>query len=149
MTTPRFCKRHCWSSILRGLKIKEAFHINWKKPNLNTHQNHLALTLSLLLLPPSPLLIIFCLCLFFLFLFNVLLSLSLTLIIGIFYCLNYVLLLLFLIANTLYHLFLFHLLFSLSLCWLSASFTVLITLCYYLISLRYVLGNYYDSYRCN
>ena len=28
-------------------KIKEASHINWKKPNLNAQQNHLALTLSL------------------------------------------------------------------------------------------------------
>ena len=29
------------------LKIKEALHNNWKKPNLNAQQNHLALTLSL------------------------------------------------------------------------------------------------------
>ena len=29
------------------LKIKEALHINWRKPNLKTQQNHLALTLSL------------------------------------------------------------------------------------------------------
>ena len=29
------------------LKIKEALHINWTKPNLNAQQNHLALTLSL------------------------------------------------------------------------------------------------------
>ena len=29
------------------LQIKEALHINWKKPNLNVQQNHLALTLSL------------------------------------------------------------------------------------------------------
>ena len=29
------------------LKIKEASRINWKKPNLNAQQNHLALTLSL------------------------------------------------------------------------------------------------------
>ena len=29
------------------LKIKEALHINWTKPNLNGQQNHLALTLSL------------------------------------------------------------------------------------------------------
>ena len=27
------------------LKIKEALHINWRKPNLNAQQNHLALTL--------------------------------------------------------------------------------------------------------
>ena len=29
------------------LKIKEASYINWRKPNLNAQQNHLALTLSL------------------------------------------------------------------------------------------------------
>ena len=29
------------------LKIKEALHINWRKPNSNAQQNHLALTLSL------------------------------------------------------------------------------------------------------
>ena len=29
------------------LKIKEALHISWRKPNLNAQQNHLALTLSL------------------------------------------------------------------------------------------------------
>ena len=29
------------------LNIKEALHINWRKPNLNAQQNHLALTLSL------------------------------------------------------------------------------------------------------
>ena len=30
-----------------NLKIKEALHINWRKPNLNAQQNHLALTFSL------------------------------------------------------------------------------------------------------
>ena len=29
------------------LKTKEALHINYRKPNLNAQQNHLALTLSL------------------------------------------------------------------------------------------------------
>ena len=29
------------------LKIKKALHINWRKPNLNAQQNHLALTISL------------------------------------------------------------------------------------------------------
>ena len=29
------------------LKIKEALDINWRKPNVNAQQNHLALTLSL------------------------------------------------------------------------------------------------------
>ena len=31
----------------KKLKIKEALHINWRKPNLIGKQNHLALTLSL------------------------------------------------------------------------------------------------------
>ena len=43
------------------LKIKEAFHINWRKLDLNAQQNHLGLTLSLQLLSPFAL---FCLCLF-------------------------------------------------------------------------------------
>ena len=30
-----------------NLKIKEVLQINWAKPNLNSQQNHLALTLSL------------------------------------------------------------------------------------------------------
>ena len=29
------------------IKIKEAFHINWRKSNLNAQQNHVVLTLSL------------------------------------------------------------------------------------------------------
>ena len=29
------------------LKIKETLHINWRKPNLNAQQNHLAIRLSL------------------------------------------------------------------------------------------------------
>ena len=29
------------------LKIKEALHINWRKPNSDAQQNHLAVTLSL------------------------------------------------------------------------------------------------------
>ena len=29
------------------LKIKEALHINWRKPNINAQQGHLALILSL------------------------------------------------------------------------------------------------------
>ena len=30
-----------------NLKIKEALHINWRKPNLDAQQNHLTFTLSL------------------------------------------------------------------------------------------------------
>ena len=30
-----------------NLKIKEALHINWRKPNLSEQQNYLVLTLSL------------------------------------------------------------------------------------------------------
>ena len=42
----------CFKIIDKGnskldLKIKEALHINWRKPNLNAQQNHLALNLSL------------------------------------------------------------------------------------------------------
>ena len=29
------------------VKIKEALHINWRKPNLNAQQNHVSLTLLL------------------------------------------------------------------------------------------------------
>ena len=43
-----------------NLKIKEALHINWKKPNLNAQQNHLALTLSPQLLLPLLLSVFVC-----------------------------------------------------------------------------------------
>ena len=76
------------------LKIKEALHINWRKPNLNAQQNHLALTLSLQL--ASPFLSLF----FVVFLFYLLFSLSLALMINIFYCPDYTWLLLHLITNT-------------------------------------------------
>ena len=71
--------------------------------------------------------------------FHLLLSLSLTLIISIFCCLHYTLLLLRLITTHLVSHFLFHLLLSLSLHQLSASFTVLITLRYYFILLEHTL----------
>ena len=40
----------CFKIIDKGnckfdLKIKEVLHVNWRKPNLNAQQNHLALTL--------------------------------------------------------------------------------------------------------
>ena len=46
------CNSLCFKIIDKAnsksdLKIKEALHINWRKPNLNAQQNHLALTLSL------------------------------------------------------------------------------------------------------
>ena len=46
------CNAPCFTIIDKSnskfyLKIKEAFHINWRKPNLNAQQNYLALTLSL------------------------------------------------------------------------------------------------------
>ena len=78
------------------LKIKEALHINWRKPNLNAQQNHLALTLSLQL--ASPFLSLF----FVVFLFYLLFSLSLALMINIFYYPDYTWLLLHLITNTPY-----------------------------------------------
>ena len=34
------------------LKIKEALHINWRRPYLIVHQNHVAITLSLNFCPP-------------------------------------------------------------------------------------------------
>ena len=83
------------------LKNKEALHINWRKPNLNTQQNHLALTL-LLQLRSS---LVFSVLVFFPFLFHQLFSLSLTLIISIFYCLNYTLLLLHVIVTHLAKIF--------------------------------------------
>ena len=119
------------------LKIKEAFHINWRKLDLNAQQNHLGLTLSLQLLSPFAL---FCLCLFnwfFLFLrFSFLLfSISLTLIIGIFYSLNYTSLLRHFITTLFVsHLSLSSIVFFISTP-ISASFTVLITLHYYFTSL--------------
>ena len=97
------------------LKIKEALHINWRKPNLNAQQNHLSLTLLLLLSFP----LFFFLFLFFFFvfafLFHLLFLLSLTLIIGIFYRLNHTSLLLYLItAHIVSHLSLSSIIFSIS-----------------------------------
>ena len=67
--------------------IKEALHINWRKPNLCSPCSFLSLLLLLLL---------FCICVFR---FHLLFSLFLTLIIGIFYCLDYTSLLLHLIPT--------------------------------------------------
>ena len=77
------------------LKIKESLHINWRKPNLNAQQNHLALTLSLYLLFPLVLSVFACFS--FVVFWNSLSSIVFIiskLIIGTFYCLNYTLLLL-------------------------------------------------------
>ena len=84
------------------LKIKELLPINWRKPNLNAQQNHLALTLSLQLLFALLLSVCLFVCSFFLslgffvFVFAVFcISLSSivfiisTLSIGMFYYLNY------------------------------------------------------------
>ena len=59
------------------LKINEALRINWRKPNLNAQQNHLALIFSLQLLFPLLLSAFIFLLLFFVFLFHLLFSLSL------------------------------------------------------------------------
>ena len=85
------------------LKIKEALHINWRKPNLNV------------LLSP---LVLFCLCFFFefffSFFFHLLFLLSLTLI-DIIYCLNYTSLLLHLVTtHLLLHPFLSSIIFIIS-----------------------------------
>ena len=77
------------------LKVKEALHINWRKPNLNAQQNHLVLILSLQLLLPLLLSVFVCFSfvVFCISLSSIVFIIS-TLIIGIFYCLNYTLLLL-------------------------------------------------------
>ena len=76
-----------------NLKIKEALHINWRKPNLNAQQNHLARTLLF------PLLLFVFVCFSF-GIFCISLScivlITSTLNFDIFYCLNYTLLLLYL-----------------------------------------------------
>ena len=72
-----------------NLKIKEALHINWRKPNLNAQKNHLALTLSLQLLFSLLLsvfvcfsFVVFCICL------SSIAFIISALIIGSFYCLH-------------------------------------------------------------
>ena len=84
------------------LKIKEALQINWRKPNFNAQQNHLALILSLQLLFPLLLSVFvrFSFVVFRISLSSIVFIIS-TLIFGIFYCLNYTLVLL--------HLFMTHL----------------------------------------
>ena len=67
------CNSLCFKIIDKAnstfhLKIKEALHINWRKPNLNAQEKHLALTHSLWLL--FPLLRSFFVCFSFLFFFN-------------------------------------------------------------------------------
>ena len=42
-----FCKIIDNANFKFDLKIKEALHFSWGKPNLNAQQNNLALTLSL------------------------------------------------------------------------------------------------------
>ena len=54
------------------LKIKEAWHINWRKFNLNAQQNHLSLIFCYNFPPPCS-----CFRLCFLFLFHILFSVSL------------------------------------------------------------------------
>ena len=80
------------------LKIKEPLLITWTKRSLNAQQNHLALTISLKLLFPLLLFAFNC-CSFVVFctsLSSIVFVMS-ALIIVIFYCLNYTLLLLCLI----------------------------------------------------
>ena len=80
------------------VKIKEPLHSSWRKPNLNTQQNHLALTLSLWLTLP----LCSFLSLFFAVLLHLLFSLYLTLVVDIFYYLSYNLILLHLIITHLF-----------------------------------------------
>ena len=96
---------HCFKIIDKAnskfdLKIKEAFHINWRKPNLNSQQNHLALTLSLELLFPLLLSVFVCFSVIFCNSLSSVVFIISTLIISFFYCLTYTLLL--------HHLFIAH-----------------------------------------
>ena len=75
------------------LNVKEALHINWRKPALNAQQKIIYLSLFRYSFRPP------CLFFSFAFLFYLLFSLPLTLIISIFYCLNYFSLLLHLITT--------------------------------------------------
>ena len=95
-----------------NLKIKEALHINWRKPNLNAQQNHLALTLhpfTIACVTPfffSVFVLLFFFVFFFLISFSsIIFIVSETPIIDIFYCLNYSSPLLHLIINNLVNTF--------------------------------------------
>ena len=119
-------KSPCFKIIVKAnskfdLKIKEALHINWRKPNLNAEQNHLALPFHYSFCPP----LFFSVFLYFFFFIggvychnyaslllhlvtthllshtflSTIISIISTLIIGIFYRLNYILLLLHLIIT--------------------------------------------------
>ena len=136
--------------------------MNWKKPNLNAQKNYLALTLSLQLLSPLLFYVCFCCCCwgFFAFLFHLLFPLSLMLIIGILYCLNYTLLLLHLITTHLVsHLSLLSIVFIISMlnifyCLNYTSLLLHLFITHLVIDfismrLTYVLGNYYDLYKCH
>ena len=60
------------------LKIKDALHINWRKPNLNAQQNYLASRFHYSFFPLAPFfLCLFFFCCFFEILIHVLFSLSL------------------------------------------------------------------------
>ena len=59
------------------LEIKEALYVNWRKPNLNAQQNHLALTHIIICSPCSYRSLFVFLLLFFAFLLHLLFSLSL------------------------------------------------------------------------
>ena len=94
------------------LKIKEALHIKWRKPNLNAQENHLALILSLYL---ASSLCSFLSLFFVAYLFYRLVLLSVALIISIFYCLiNTSLLLHFITTHLVSHLSLSSIIFIIS-----------------------------------
>ena len=84
------------------LKIKEALYINWRKPNLNAQQNNLALALSLWLLFPLLLSVFVCFSfvVFYICLSSIVFIIP-ALIINIFYCLYYTLLVLHLFITNL------------------------------------------------
>ena len=84
-----------WANSKFDLRIKEALQINWRKPNLNAQQNHLALPLIASVSLATFFLFVPLVFLFFSFFCNSLSSVFIisTLIIGTLYCLNYTLLL--------------------------------------------------------
>ena len=109
-------------------RIKEALHINCRKPNLNAQQNHLALAISLQLLSPFPFSVF--VCLFIVVVFCVSFSSTVFLISDTnyryFYCLSYTLLLL--------HLITAHFVSHLSLSTISFIISMLIIVIFYCLS---------------
>ena len=112
------------------LRINEALHINWRKLKSTTNPVS-SDRVTIASAPPCSFLSLFGFLLLFVLLLHLLFSLSLTLIIGIFYCLNYALLLLHLITkHLLLYLFLSYIVFIVS------SLIIIILYCLNYVGLR-------------